>query len=385
MALYKFRMGAMQSIKKLGIRVVAVAPPDAYSDKIKKAGLEFVPIKMAANQISVYKDVLFFWHLYQLFRRFKPDLVFNYTVKINIFGNLAAWLAGKIPTISIVPGRGFSFQHKGWLFSLVKTLYKISLSPARAVWFLNEEDRQFFVSQKILKPVKTKLLPGEGINTSFYLPQPAKKINPANHHTFLLSGRMLWEKGVGDFVAAARIVRLRYPMTQFHLLGFVDAKDKRIVPIETIHQWVAEGTVSFMGVTEDVRPFFHQADCFVLPSYYGEGLPRTILEAASMGIPVITTDHRGCRRAVIPRENGFLCSPQNPEELAHKMLEFIELPLSEKRKMGERGRQMVRDQFEEKLVVDIYLQQVEEILSIKPPTLSAVSAKENKVSVENSN
>lgn len=354
MALFKFRLGAMQELQRHGFDVFAIAPIDSYSKKIEKAGISFIPLRLKSNQISLLDEVLFAYRLFRIYSKIKPNIAFHYTVKINTIGNLIASLIKGTKIISIIPGRGFTFNEKNWLFRAVKFLYKLSLKKSEEVWFLNNEDRNYFIEQKLVGKEKTIVLPGEGVNTSYYVP---KKIEPnkLSPTTFILSGRLLWEKGVGEFVDAARIVKKKYPQTQFHLLGFLDDKDKRVVPSKTVYQWVSEGIVSFMGVTDDVRMFFLRADCFVLPSYYGEGLPRTILEAASMGIPVITTDHRGCRRAVDHGLNGFLCEPRNPQDLAEKMLKFIELPIHHKKEMGNNGRKKILEHFDETILKNYYL------------------------------
>ena len=366
----------MLRLKEQGYHTIAIAPVDAYSKRIERTGIPFIPIKMKTNRISIWGDVSFMVQLLTIYLKYKPDLIFNYTIKANIFGNFAAFFAGNIQTISVVPGRGFTFNKKNWLYFLVKILYKISLSFTSGVWFLNEEDQRLFIKEAMVHARRTLLLPGEGVDTNYFLPAHPKITKQLDAPVFLLSGRMLWEKGVKGFVEAARIVKKKYPLAQFHLLGFLDDEDSRVVPTEIVQNWVAEGVVSFMGVADDVRPFFHQADCFVLPSYYGEGLPRTILEAASMQIPVITTDHRGCRRAVMDRESGFLVQPKNAKDLAEKILAFIRLPLSERNKMGQKGRKLVRENFEASIVENIYVEEVDNLLGNKSKPNSTLSTNE---------
>lgn len=376
MALYKFRLGIMLFLKNTGYDVIAIAPYDSFSEKIVHAGLRFIPIKLGTHTTNPISDASLFIHLLKLYKQLKPAFIFHYTVKLNIYGNLAARLVGNIPTISIVPGRGYSFQKKNWLYSLVKLFYRFSLGCTKEVWFLNDDDREFFVAEGMVEPARTTVLPGEGVDTSYYTPSKVKRVSKQQGLTFLLSGRLLWEKGIGEFVKAARIVLEKYPSTKFHLLGFLDPQDARVVPVEIIQEWVAEGTVSFMGVAEDVRPFFRKADCFVLPSYYGEGLPRTLLEAASMEIPLITTDHQGCKRAVIHGENGFLCKVRDTDDLAQKMLDFIRLTPEKRKKMGKQSRDFILEQFEEKLLVSFYFDKLNEVLQL-PRLISVNSEKVN--------
>ncbi len=362
MALYKFRLGSMLELQEQGFKIIAIAPKDAYSEKIAHQGIQFVPLLLNSYRTNPLGDLLTFIHLTILYFQFKPFLIFHYTIKPNIYGNLAAFLAGRIPSISIVPGRGYSFHREDWLFAWVRYLYRISLRFAREVWFLNEEDREFFVQGDMVQAHKTVVLPGEGVNTRYYVPNKMKSPSPGKNLNFLFSGRMLWEKGLQEFVDAARIVRQQYPECHFYLLGFMDKTDRRVVPEETVKDWEREGVVGYLGEVVDVRPYFAKADCFVLPSYYGEGLPRTLLEAASMGIPLITTHHRGCKRAVVEGLNGFLCPAGNAQALAEKMLDMSRLPLHERQAMGERGRALVIAEFDEGILIQHYLGKVWEVI-----------------------
>jgi glycosyltransferase involved in cell wall biosynthesis len=377
MALYKFRLGAMLELQERGYEIIAIAPEDHYSEKIRCKGIRFVPLRLHTHRTNPFNDCLAFVQLFRLYARHKPCLIFHYTIKPNIYGNIAAFLAGGIPSISMVPGRGYSFHQKNWLFALVRQLYRCSLRFAREVWFLNEEDRQFFLQQKMVQAGKTAVLPGEGVNIHHYKPKAERSPAPPQQLNFLFSGRLMWEKGVKEFVEAARIVRHQYPGCRFFLLGFMDKSDHRVVPETVLKGWEQEGLITYLGEVEDVRPYFAQADCFVLPSYYGEGLPRTLLEAASMGIPLITTQHRGCNRAVVDGLNGFLCRAGDAQDLADKMLEMVRLPQQERQAMGERGRALVMAEFEEGIIVRHYLDKVESTLNgalvyQKPPLFATV-------------
>lgn len=358
MALYKFRLGVMLFLKNQGYQIIAIAPSDSFSQKIVQLGIQFIPVKLNSYKKNPIADIKLFINLLILYKQLKPIFIFHYTVKLNIYGTLAAYIAGNIPSISVVPGRGYSFQKKNWLYRLVNIFYRFSLGYTREVWFLNEEDRDFFVTEGMVERRKTIILPSEGVNTEYYAPRRVMRSKIQDGLTFMLSGRLLWEKGVDEFVKSARLILERYPKTKFHLLGFLDPLDKRVVPAEKIQEWEVEGIVKFMGVAEDVRPFFINVDCFVLPSYYGEGLPRTLLEAASMEIPIITTSTQGCKDAVSVGENGLLCEPRSVNDLVEKLVTFIELSTADKIRMGKAGRKKVKQQFDEKFVIRQYLSKI---------------------------
>ncbi len=357
MALYKFRLGIMLALQNFGFEIYAIAPPDQYSQKLRDKGVHFRSMKMAPHKKNPIADLLFFIKLFFLYKSIKPDLIFHYTIKPNIYGTIAAKILG-IPSFSIVPGRGHSFHKQDWLYHLVKRVYAFSLKHSISTWFLNEEDREYFVEKGIVQYDKTLILPGEGVNTTYYSPSRFPQKSNQGKTTFLLYGRLLWEKGVGVFVEAARLVKKEYPNTLFILLGFLDDSDTRVVPKKTIAKWEKEKLIQYVGEVEDVRPILSKTDCFVLPSFYGEGLPRSLMEAASMEVPLITTDHVGCRRAVENGINGFICQPKDPIDLANKIKSFIELSAKEKNIMGSRGRQMMQNKFEEDIIVEIYLKQI---------------------------
>lgn len=366
MALYKFRMGAMQALTRHGYEVIALAPTDVYSEKIRQAGIRFIPMDMAIHEANPVKDIVLFWKLLRLYKKLRPSLIFHFTIKPNIYGTLAAKIAGSIPSVSVVPGRGFTFQKKNWLSRLVRWMCRISLRYAKETWFLNEEDRQFFIAEGLVKPDATCVLPGEGVDTRHYSRSESAAPKKEDGFTFLFAGRLMWEKGVGVFVEAARMVCRQHPAARFQLLGFLDPTDSRVVPQTILQQWVEEGIIEFLGETMDVRPFFQQADCFVLPSFYGEGVPRTLLEAASMELPIITTNHRGCNRTLVDGISGFLCTPNDAGSLAEKMKAMLALSPLERFSMGQQGRNLAVTVFDEGILASHYIECVGRYISEIP-------------------
>lgn len=350
-SIYNFRSGLIRALLVAGYEVVAVAPPDEYAKRIVSLGCRFVPLPMDNKGTHPGRDLLLLWRFYGLMRREKVGIFLGYTIKPNIYGSIAA-RALRIPVINNIPGLGAVFIHESWLTKLVRLMYRIALSRSFLVFFLNEDDRSLFIDQGLVKKEKAYLLPGEGIDLKRFSPVPYKSSNPIR---FLLSARMLWDKGVGEFVEAARILRQRGIAAECCLLGFLDVQNPAAISRAQMEAWVAEGAVRYLGTTDDVRAEIAAADCVVLPSYYREGIPRTLLEAAAMARPIITTDAVGCREVVEDGVNGFLCRPRDAQDLAEKMARIVAMSPEARAAMGQRGREKVEREFDERIVIERYL------------------------------
>jgi len=258
-----------------------------------------------------------------------------------------------------IAGLGATFSKKGWLNNVVRSLYRAALSRSAMVFFQNIDDRNLFVDEGLISHQRVDLLPGSGVDLKKFNPLPASKNTKVY---FLLIARLLWEKGVGDFVQAAQILRQRGIKAEFFVLGFLDVQNPSAITQQQMDEWVAEGLVNYLGVSDNVSEHIAAADCIVLPSYYREGTPRTLLEAAAMAKPIVTTDAVGCREAVEDGVNGFLCEPRNPEDLANKMQIFSQLSHDDRNLMGKRSREKVEREFDEKIVIDKYRQTIKSIL-----------------------
>ena len=217
-----------------------------------------------------------------------------------------------IPAINNISGLGAVFVRRGLLRQLVERLYRFALRRSVTVFFQNRDDLQLFVDRRIVTPAQAKLLPGSGVDLAHFTPAPLPAEGAV---TFLLAARLLWDKGVGEFVEAARRLRRDFPDARFRILGNVERKSAAAVPLSKLQEWSGEGVIDYLGSADDVRPALAAADCIVLPSYYREGVPRVLLEAAAMGIPVITTDMPGCREAVEDGATGLLCEPRSVNSL----------------------------------------------------------------------
>ncbi len=349
--LINFRSGLIKALVSQGYEVVAAAPIDKYSQKITALGCRYVPLPIDNKGTHPGHDLLLLWRYFRLMRSFRPDVFLGYTIKPNIYGSLAS-RAARVPVINNIAGLGTVFSSDGLLNKLVRRLYRISLSKSRKVFFQNDEDFQLFVSNRLVSGAVADRLPGSGIDLMIFTPSPL----PARPVIrFLLISRMLWDKGVGEYVEAARMLKQRGVDAECCLLGFLDVQNPAAISRKQMDDWVNEGVIRYLGASDDVRNEIGQADCVVLPSFYREGTPRTLLEAAAMARPIVTTDSVGCRNVVDDGVNGFLCKPRDASDLATKMSLIVAMSPAERKSMGLRGREKVEREFDEEIVICKYL------------------------------
>lgn len=349
-----FRTGLVESLVKAGFRVVVVAPADGYESRIAAIGALFEPIDINSSGTSLAEDGRLFVRYWTILRRLKPAVFLGFTVKPNIYGSLAAQLAGA-RTINNISGLGTAFLRRGPLQWLVGGLYRLALWRAATVFFQNREDLQLFVDSRLVSRDRSRLLPGSGIDLERFAPTPPDEEETA--FGFLLVARLLWDKGIGEFVAAARIVRALHPAVRFQMLGFLGADNRSAVPRDDVTAWQEEGIIDYLGSSDDVRPFVRKAGCVVLPSYR-EGMPRSLLEASAMARPLIASDVPGCREIVEDNVNGFLCEVRSAESLAAAMIRMIELGPVERAAMGKRARLKVEREFDQRLIGAAYLRAI---------------------------
>jgi glycosyltransferase involved in cell wall biosynthesis len=353
-----FRSGMISALQQRGYRIVALAPDDEYRAPLEEAGVELCPIAIDSKGMSPLHDLILLARYRALLSRLRPVLFLGYTIKPNVFGSLAAHSLG-IPVINNISGLGTAFINEGLLTRIVTGLYRIALRRSHTVFFQNDDDRRLFLARKIVRPEQAGLLPGSGIDVRRF--RPSEPAGERDGVTFLLVGRLLWDKGVREFVEAARLVRTRLPGTRFQLLGFLDVANRTAVGRSDVDGWVAEGLIEYLGARTDVRPFLAAADCIVLPSYR-EGLPRALLEGAAMGKPLIASDVAGCRDVVEDRANGLLCAARDPASLADAMIRMAEMPHHRRAEMGALGRSKVERGFDQQIVIDLYLAAIEAAL-----------------------
>jgi len=337
---------------------------DEYAARLAALGCRYVPMPMDNRGTHPGRDLVLFWRFFRLMRSERPNVFLGYTVKPNVYGSIAARLLG-IPVINNIAGLGAVFIKDSWLVKVVRWLYRAALSRSAKVFFQNDDDRQLFIGSGLVRTEVTDLLPGSGIDLNHFTPKLKPTLNTGDSKfRFLLIARMLRDKGVGEYVETARLLRQRWPQAEFCLLGFVDVQNPAAISRAEMDAWVAEGVVNYLGVSDDVRIQIATADCVVLPSYR-EGTPRTLLEAAAMARPIITTDAVGCREVVDDGVNGYLCKVRDALDLAEKMERMLSLSPRQRSEMGQRGRDKMVAEFDEKIIIRKYLVAIHDILNLR--------------------
>ncbi len=349
--IYNFRLNIVRKLIAEGHEVTVMAPVDKYiSYTESNRQVKHIPMhQMRRNSINPFNDLRLLFELIRMYRENKPDLILHYTVKCNIYGGLAARFLG-IPSVAVVSGVGHPMIHKGWLNTLVKFLYRKTLPWHKKVVFENQDDKVFFDSIGLTKSSQSVSIKGCGVDMEFFKPSGEEKNGHAT--TFSFIGRLIYDKGVREFIEAAQQIRKKYNDVQFWLVGDIDEGNPSSVSNEDLMYWIRDPNIHYHGATDNVKAFFEQSDCIVLPSYRGEGLPKVIMEAMAMERPVITTDTPGCREAVENDVTGYLVSMQSVESIIQAMEKFIHLEHSARMEMGKQGRRKALKEFDEKIIVD---------------------------------
>jgi glycosyltransferase involved in cell wall biosynthesis len=349
--LVNFRQSLLTALLDAGFRVVAIAPPDGHESALAALGVEFEPIAINGRGMSPTADLKLLRDYVRVLRRLRPRAYLGYTIKPNVYGGMACRLLG-IPRIANIAGLGTAFLHRNALNLLVRRLYRVGLGHAERVFFQNSSDHAQFVGEGMVDRRATVVLPGSGIDLTRFTPQLTAS---ADSVTFLLVARLLFAKGIAEYVEAAKALKKRHGhRVAFQILGIRDHSPGG-VDAATLDHWQAEGDVAVLDAISDVRPVVSAADCVVLPSYYPEGTPRSLLEAAAMGKAIITTDTPGCRDVVDEGVNGFLCAPRDAVALEKTMERFIQMTPEARCAMGGASRTKAEREFDEAIVIGAYL------------------------------
>ncbi|WP_347556641.1 glycosyltransferase family 4 protein [Robbsia sp. KACC 23696] len=356
-SIYNYRQGLLQTLLAQKVRITIIAPEDRTFALLREMGCACLPLKMASKGTRPLQDGATLLQLYGLYRRLRPDTVFHYTIKPNIYGTLAAALA-RVPSVAVTTGLGYVFLHDTPAARVARALYRMAFRFPREVWFLNPDDRSAFLDGKLLAhPKRARLLRGEGVDLQHFAMTPPPARPPFR---FLLIGRLLWDKGVGEYVDAARKLRAEFPDVEWQLLGPVGVENPSAISRAEVDAWVAEGVMTYLGEAHDVRPAIAQADCIVLPSYR-EGVPRTLMEAAAMGRIAIATRVPGCVEVVEDQVNGILCEVRDADALADAMRAVLTWPSARRREVERAARQKAEREFDERVVLQQYQRTLSDI------------------------
>lgn len=358
--IYNFRRNLMRALEDAGHHVIAISSVDDHSRKLIGEGFRHRSIPLDGGGTHPVREVHSIVALRGVLRREKIDLVLSYTPKGNIYAGLAA-TGRPVAQIANISGLGRAFVENTPLTRLVRALYRFALKRTVRVFFQNDDDMAAFLAAGMVDPDRIGRVPGSGVDLERF--RSSEDVGACTRDdrqaVFLFVARMLWAKGLGELIEAARRVRASHPQAHIRLLGKMEA-GAGAIPVEQMKAWVDEGIVDYLGTTDDVRSCIAAADCVVLPSWYREGVPRSLLEAAAMARPVITTDSIGCRDTVDDGVSGFLCRARDSGDLAAQMERFLSLLPEERRAMGAAGRRKMEREFDEKIVISRYLEAIAE-------------------------
>lgn len=355
-SIWNFRRGLITALVSRGHEVVAIAPPGPFAGQISGLGCRFLSLwHLAPKGTQIGQDLLLIRELRRIFKAEQFDCVLSYTIKPNLYVGLAArGLA--LRTLPTVNGLGFVFQKKSLLATLAKRLFRASFSRAQRVFFQNADDLAFFLQNKMVSRERSGLVAGSGVNLNEFQAVPGKNFEAPP--VFLFAARLVAEKGVMEYIQAAEIVKKALPEVRFLLLG-LEADNPNALSAGILQSRLNPAFVEWLPPTHDMSSFMDAVDCVVLPSYYGEGVPRVLLEALAKGLPVITTDQPGCRDTVAAGSNGWLVPPRAVEALVEAMFAFCEMSPQLRAAMGRASRAKAVQTFDEQKIIQKYLDIIE--------------------------
>lgn len=355
-----FRGSVIRKFIEAGYEVHAVAPHDADTAGLIGCGVRFTELELSQHGMNLSKEFATLRSLKRIYARVRPDLVFHYTIKLNIYGTAVARALG-IPCVCIIPGLGsFPDVPNPIIRRLLARGYAYAAQHTSEVWFLNQHDYGFFESRGWLNGVTSRLLPGEGVDTERYALRPLPAAPPTE---VLFIGRLLESKGLRVYVEAARLVCARSTDFRFAIIGFLEEHNPAGVSAAELHSWIDEGFVEFRGSTEDVRPYIAAADIIVLPTHFREGLSRVLQEAMSCGRPVITTNVPGAGELVSHGVNGYVVPARDPRAVADTLIYHASQSLAVREAMGRHARRRIVERHDERLVHGHYFDAVGRLLN----------------------
>ena len=357
-SIYNFRRSLIKTLLHNGYRVFAISADDKYRSLVENLGCETVVIKnFDAQSTAVFKEAALIREVVKSIKALPCEYIYTFTIKPNLYTALTSALTTKKVVIT-VNGLGNVFSEGGFISKVSLQLFKSAFKRAYQVVFQNRDDYAFFKDRIQLDSRKVRFVRGSGVNTDEFA-FSVKPSPPGHQLTFLLACRLLKEKGVFQYIAAARKIKEDYPDARFWLLG-MKANNPSSIAIEKLKQFETEGIIELLPQTDNVNQLLDTADVMVLPSFYNEGIPRILLEGLSKGMPIITTNSVGCKETVVDGVNGYLIEPRSSEELETAIRKMIELPIAEREKMRVESRALAGREFDEARVIDNYLSIINE-------------------------
>jgi len=362
--IYNFRTRLIRLLQLNGYNIYVGAPSDLkYTKELKYIGCNVLRWKIDRVSTNPIKELRAIYSLSQIIKKVKPSVVLSFTPKGNIYSNVIG-KAYPFVLINNVSGLGRTLTDQFLIGRLYSIIYKSLTSSVNHYFFQNSRDYRLFYRLGILKSSSHTIIPGSGVDVNRFKPVDTL-VRTGTEMRFIFVGRMIKEKGVLEFIESAKILRQQYPGVSFYILGIKDLRSKSSISMNMIDIYVKDGLIKYLNQSDNVFNILREMDCLILPSYYAEGIPRSILEASSTGLPIITTNMPGCSDAVRDGVTGFLCRPQDPIDLAKKIEQMIKLSTTRRQSMGLNGRKLMISEFDEKLVLNAYISIINKTLGIK--------------------
>ena len=347
--LYNFRLALAHALRARGDEVVLVSPDGPYSPRLREQGFRWICFPLARRGLNPFAEIMTIFRLIRLYRREAPQLVHHFTIKCVLYGSLVSHLVGIRSVVNSVEGLGYVFTEgngaRGWLRGIIKIFYRLVLRGSWVI-FHNPDDQEFFLEQRLIHPNQMTLIRGSGVDLKQFSPKPFVDGIPL----VILPARMLWDKGLKEFVEAARILKAENVSARLALIGNSDDDNPVSVSISQLHAWKEEGVIEWWGWQENMADVFAQASIVCLPSFYREGVPKALIEAAACGRPIVASDVPGCREVVRSGENGLLVPVRDARALAKALRDLLESPVT-RIEMGKRSREIAEKEFATELVI----------------------------------
>lgn len=350
-----FRKNLIEELESNGYKVAVIADSEG---KEKPKNMRFIDLRLNRRGVNPFEDMKLILNYLKLYRQEKPDIILHYTIKPNIYGTLAAQVL-RIPCINTVNGCGSAFLKTNFVGKIVRKLYRLSFKFPRKVLFQNPDDMQEFLQRDIVSKKQSKRVYGSGVDIGRFYPMEREKNR--EYTVFLFIGRLIKEKGIEIFCKVAEEFQKRENKVKFQILGEINLSEKDSISQEYLFKLVNRGTVEYLGVSTDVREEIRNCDCLLFPSYYREGVPRSLLEGGAMGKALLTTNSPGCKETVENGFNGYLIEPKDLRDTVRKVEDYLRLSKEEKEKMGKNSRKKIIREFDEKEVFKTYMSSIEKI------------------------
>jgi len=356
--LYNFRASTLTAFIEAGYKIICICPEDHATAKLIAMGCTWIPLKMNNKGTNPFQEISLLCRLFFIYKKLRPTAAFHFTIKNNIYGTFAASLLG-IKSINNITGLGTIFVNNSPLKIPIKFLYKITQRKAFKVFCQNQEDFTYIQENHLVLKKKLILLPGSGVNLTKFQPTPRITMNE-REFIFLYAGRMIGDKGLIELISAFQSMSQHKNKSSLWLSGFVDSNNHSSIPLSTILAWNDLPNIYWLGSSDEMNILFGRVDCVVLPSYR-EGMPKSLLEAGAMGLPVITTNVPGCRNLITDGVNGLICEPFSSNSLKLALEKMLELSPKRRFLMGQEGRSLVEKKYDENIVINHAIDAVKEI------------------------